>query len=139
MEALNSLLGQLNKFVSSSLTCSMVQMNQFESEQFWQQLVVSPRQLAYLEVHFTNAAEPLSRSLLEAVDASHFSLGDWVEALLVISQWLEAHDLALSIEDQLAYTECACAAAGAGATLSDLPSLVLDLLQAYGCERAVKK
>jgi hypothetical protein len=114
-------------------------MNQLESKQSWPQLAESPRQLAYLEAHFTNAAAPLSRTLLEAVDASHFSLGAWVEALLVLSQWLEARGLVLCIEDQLAYTECACAAAGAGASLSDLPSLVQDLLQAYGCERAVKK
>ena len=114
-------------------------MNQLESKQFWQQQVHSPRHLAYLEAHFINAGEPLSRALLEGVDASHFSVGDWVEALLVMSQWLEAHGLALPMEDQVGYLECACAAAGAGATFSDLPSLVQDLLQAYGCERAVEK
>lgn len=114
-------------------------MHQPELAHTWQQLVDAPHQLAYLETHFSNPAEPLSRSLREAVDASHFSLAQWVEAFLVLGQWLHDRGLMLPIEDQLGYIECACAAAGAGAGLSDLPSLLQELLQAYGCERAVKK
>ena len=53
--------------------------------------------------------------------------------------WLDARSLQLPIEDQLGYICCAGESAGAGANLTHLPPLVADMLEAYGCERAVKK
>jgi hypothetical protein len=113
-------------------------MQEFETTSFWVQFADSPSVLAYLEAHFKNE-DTLQRALLDEADESHFSLHQWVEALVVLSQWLEVHGLHISLEDNIGYVSCAAASAGSGASLSHLPSLVHDLLDQYGCERAVKK
>lgn len=113
-------------------------MLEFETTSFWVQFADSPCVLSYLEAHF-KGADDLQRALLEEADEGVFSLHQWVEALIVLSQWLEVHGLHLSIEDHIGYVSCAVASAGAGANLTHLPSLVEDLLEQYGCERAVKK
>ncbi|MFQ3240453.1 MAG: hypothetical protein ACI9A1_001943 [Lentimonas sp.] len=113
-------------------------MKEFETTGFWVQFADSPNVLSYLEAHF-QGADSLQRALLNEADGSDFSLHQWVEALVVLSQWLEVHGFTLSIEDSLGYVSCACASAGPAAALSHLPSLVHDMLQLYGCDRAVKK
>ena len=40
--------------------------------------------------------------------------------------------------EQIGYVCCAVEAAGAGASLTHLPSLVAEMLEAYGCERATE-
>ena len=113
-------------------------MSEFETSKCWEQFADSPSVLAYLDAHFKGAADLLP-ALLEQVDESDFSLRDWMEALLVLNQWLEERGLNLPISDNIGYVSCAVASAGTGAHLSHLPSLVADLLEQYGCERAVKK
>lgn len=113
-------------------------MSDFETTNCWVQFADSPRVLAYLDAHF-KGAEDLLPALLEQVDESDFSLRDWMEALIVLNQWLEERSLNLPTNDNIGYVSCAVASAGAGAHLSHLPSLVRDLLEQYGCERAVKK
>jgi hypothetical protein len=113
-------------------------MSEFETSKCWEQFANSPSVLAYLDAHF-EGADDLLRALLEEVDESDFSLHDWMEALLVLNQWLEERGLNLPIRDNIGYVSCAVASAGTGAHLSHLPSLVADLLEQYGCERAVKK
>lgn len=113
-------------------------MSEFETSKGWEQFADSPTVLAYLEAHFTGA-DDLQRALLEEVDESVFSLRDWMEALLVLDHWLQERSLNLPISDNVGYVSCAVASAGTGANLSHLPSLVADLLEQYGCERAVKK
>jgi len=113
-------------------------MSDFETTNCWVQFADSPRVLAYLDAHF-KGAEDLLPALLEQVDESDFSLRDWMEALIVLNQWLEERSLNLPTNDNNGYVSCAVASAGAGAHLSHLPSLVHDLLEQYGCERAVKK
>ncbi len=114
------------------------QMPEFETTNCWVQFADSPCVLAYLDIHF-KGADDLLRALLEQVDESAFSLRDWMEALIVLNQWLQERSLNLPINDNIGYVSCAVASAGAGAHLSHLPSLVHDLLEQYGCERAVKK
>ena len=114
------------------------QMPEFEITKCWDEFADSPSVLAYLDAHF-KGAEDLQRALLEEVDESDFSLRDWIEALLVLNQWLEERSLNLPFNDNIGYVSCAGASAGAGAHLSHLPSLVADLLEQYGCERAVEK
>jgi hypothetical protein len=114
------------------------QMPEFETTKCWEEFADSPSLLAYLDAHF-KGAEDLQRALLEEVDESDFSLRDWMEALLVLNQWLEERSLNLPINDNIGYVSCAGASAGTGAHLSHLPSLVADLLEQYGCERAVEK
>lgn len=106
---------------------------------FWTQFADSPDALSYLEAHFRGADEATQLLLLEGTDDSAFSVREWVEALLVLDRWLESRDLALPIEDQIGYVSCAGESAGAGAALSHLPTLVREMLEAYGCERAAKK
>ncbi len=113
-------------------------MQEFEKTNFWVQFADSPSVLAYLQAHFKDE-DAMQHALLDAADESDFSLHQWVEALIVSSQWLEVHCLTLSIEDNIGYVSCAAASAGSGANFSHLPSLVHDLLEQYGCERAVKK
>lgn len=111
-------------------------MGEFDEISFWLQFADSPAISTYLEIHFKHGDEALQRTLLDAVDASDCSLRQWVEALIVLSQWLEVHGLSLSIQDHLSYVACAAAS---GATLSDLSMLVHDFLDQYGCERALKQ
>lgn len=113
-------------------------MPEFETTNCWVQFADCPNVLAYLDAHFKDA-DDLLPALLEQVDESDFSLSDWMEALIVLNQWLEERSLYLPTNDNIGYVSCAAASAGAGAHLSHLPSLVADLLEQYGCERAVKK
>ena len=113
-------------------------MQEFETTSFWVQFADSPCVLPYLEAHF-KGADALQHALLEEADDSAFSLHQWVEALIVLSQWLEVHGFDLSIEDHIGYVSCATVAAGSAVHLTHLPGLVEDLLERHGCERAVKK
>ena len=113
-------------------------MGEFDTTRVWEQFADSPAALAYLEARFKDEAS-LQHVLLEEADDSHFSVQQWVEALIILQQWLGARGLELPVKDSIGYVSCAAAAAGAGASLSDLPSMVDDLLEAYGCDRAVKK
>jgi hypothetical protein len=125
-------------FVLSQDHLNNATMGEFDTTSVWEQFADSPAALAYLEAHFKGEAA-LQHLLLEEVDDSHFSLQQWVEALIVLQQWLGARGLELPLKDSIGYVSCAAAAAGAGASLSHLPSMVDDLLEAYGCDRAVKK
>jgi hypothetical protein len=109
-------------------------------ERIRRQFVDSPQLLAFLEANFIGSvnAAALNALLLNA-DESAFSLPHWVEALCTLRNWLNARGLEMSLEDEIGYVSCAVEAAGAGANLSYLPALVDEMLQAYGCERAVKK
>lgn len=110
------------------------------TEIFRNQLADSPKLLAYLEANFSGTGNALlRRQLLGAVDESTFSLRQWVESLRVVQSWLDTRGLELPIKDQIGYVHCAGESVGSGANLSHLPSLVADMLEAYGCERAVNK
>jgi len=108
-------------------------------ELFVKQFAGSPASLAYMEANFGDADPAIIDALLELVDEGEYSLRDWIEALREIGHWLDAREMEMAMMDQLGYISCASVSAGAGANLSHLPSLVDDMLQMYGCERAVKK
>lgn len=106
---------------------------------FKAQFAHSPQLLSFLEANFAGADNSVARQqLLEATDESDFSLRQWVESLRTVQAWLDARGLEMSTEDQLGYICCAGESAGAGANLSHLPSLVAEMLEAYGCERAAR-
>lgn len=113
-------------------------MNKLGMDAFVAQFADSPAALAYLEATFAGEHTSEQTGLLEAVDASDFSLRQWVEALMVLSQWLDVRQLELSITDQVGYVCCAAEAAVGATNLTYLPSLVEEMLTEYGCERAVK-
>ena len=104
---------------------------------FNEQFADSPQLVAFLEAHFDGSENTLARrQLLEAADESEFSLHQWVESLSIVKTWLDVRGLALAMGEQIGYVCCAGEAAGAGASLTHLPSLVAEMLEAYGCERA---
>ena len=95
--------------------------------------------MAFLEVHFAGIENTsVRRQLLEAVDVSEFSLHQWVESLSIAQAWLDARGLELAMGEQIGYVCCAVEAAGAGASLTHLPSLVAEMRETYGCERATE-
>lgn len=110
------------------------------AESFKEQFAGSPQLLSFLEANFSGPDNAEARELLLTTsDESTFSLRQWVEGLRTIRAWLDARGLELPAGDEIGYVCCAGEAAGAGANLTSLPALVSDMLEAYGCERAVKK
>ena len=104
---------------------------------FNEQFADSPQLVVFLEAHFNGIENnSVRRQLLEAVDVGEFSLQQWVESLSIVHSWLDARGLELAMAEQIGYVCCAGEAAGAGASLTHLPSLVAEMLEAYGCERA---
>lgn len=91
----------------------------------------------YVSAKFSE--ETLLRKLLTAVDHSAFGAADWVEAQFLLSEWLDERGLNLSAEDQINYVGCVAEAGAVGMGMEDLPSLMREMLAAYGCERAIKK
>lgn len=109
-------------------------------EIFQEQFADSPKLLAYLEANFSGGENVALRGqLLEAADESSFSLRQWVESLRTLQSWLDARSLEMPVADQIGYVSCAGESAGSGSNLTHLPALVADMLETYGCERAVKK
>lgn len=109
-------------------------------EVFREQFGDSPKLLAYLEANINGVAKAdQRRRLLEAADESAFPLRQWVESLRALQSWLDARGLEMPVDDQIGYVCCADESAGAGANMTQLPALVADMLEAYGCERAVKR
>ena len=106
---------------------------------FNQQFADSPKLVVLLEAYFAGVENTEARhQLLEATDESEFSLHQWVDSLSVVIAWLDSRGLELAMEEQIGYICCAGEAAGAGANLTHLPSLVAEMLETYGCERATR-
>ena len=99
----------------------------------------SPIALAYLDANFRENDGEAIRRLVASVDESNYSLRQWVESLMVMGQWLDVRGRALPLEDQVGYVCCAAEASAASSTMTHLPDLVGEMLEAYGCERAVEK
>lgn len=109
-------------------------------ESFKKQFADSPQLLAFIEANYSGSdASEARERLLSSCDESHYSLRQWVEALRALRAWLDARSLEMSAIDEIGYVCCAGDAAGAGANLTPLPAIVSEMLEAYGCERAVKK
>lgn len=115
-------------------------MSEEKTSRLWREAGESPAIAAYVEANFSGSSvQSLERQLLEQVDASDFSLREWLDGLVLLTQWLEARGLELGVADQIGYVNCAAEAAGAGSGLSRLPSLVEEMLDDFGCERAAPK
>jgi hypothetical protein len=112
-------------------------MKEIGPNSFLSQFADSPARLAWVEAYLPD--EQSVRALLEAVDESPYSLRQWVDAFIVLGQWLDARGLRASFQAQLGYLGCACEAAGAGASLTTLSAVVAEMLGDYGFECAVKK
>lgn len=112
-------------------------MKNLGTEKFKREFADSPKVIAFLEANFQEADSPEWCALIDAADESQFSLRQWVESLIVIGHWLDAHKMDMSMTDQIGYVFCAGESAGAAANLEHLPDLVEAMLKQYGCERAV--
>lgn len=110
------------------------------AEAFKKQFAGSPHLLAFLEANFSGSENAEAREqLLSSTDESDFNLRQWVEALRTLRAWLDARGLEMATEDEIGYVCCAGASAGSGANLSSLPAIVSEMLEAYGCDRAVRR
>lgn len=106
---------------------------------FNEQFADSPKLVALLEAYFAGVENAeVWHQLLEATDESEFSLHQWVDSLSIVIAWLDSRGLELAMKEQIGYICCAGEAAGAGANLTHLPSLVSEMLETYGCERATR-
>jgi hypothetical protein len=106
---------------------------------FNEQFADSPKLVDLLEAYFTGDGNTEVRhQLLEAIDESEFSLHQWVDSLSIVIAWLDNRGLELAMKEQIGYVCCAGEAAGVGANLTHLPSLVAEMLETYGCERATR-
>ena len=106
---------------------------------FNEQFADSPKLVALLEANFAGVENAeIWHQLLEATDESEFSLHQWVDSLSIVIAWLDSRGLELAMKEQIGYVCCAGEAAGAGANLTHLPSLVTEMLETYGCERATR-
>lgn len=112
-------------------------MKEIGTENFLRQFADSPARLAWVEACLSDQASV--RAVLAAVDESPYSLRQWVDAFIIVGQWLDARGLHASFLDQLGYVSCACEATGAGANLTTLTAVVSEMLDDYGFECAVKK
>jgi hypothetical protein len=110
-------------------------MKKIGTDSFLKQFADSPAQLAWVEAYL--ADRDSVHALLEAVDESPYSLRQWVDAFVVLGQWLDARNSRASFQDQLGYLGCACEAAGAGANLTPLSVVVSEMLDDYGFDCAV--
>lgn len=97
----------------------------------------SPERLAWAEAHLSDQAS--ARAVLDAADDSPYGLGQWVDAFILLGQWLEARGRRATLADQLGYVGCACEAAGSGAQLTTLPATVREMLDEYGFDCATEE
>lgn len=105
-------------------------------EPLFRKLSNSPKRLSWVEAYLLEQ-ESVS-ALLDAVDESPYGLGQWIDAFIVVGQWMEVRGLRASFQEQLGYVGCACEAAGTGANLTTLPGIVSEMLDEYGFEGAVE-
>ena len=106
---------------------------------FNEQFANSPKLVVLLETYFAGVENTeVWHQLLEATDESEFSLHQWVDSLSIVTAWLDSRGLELAMKEQIGYVCCVGEAAGAGANFTHLPSLVAEMLETYGCERATR-
>ena len=106
---------------------------------FLRHLSDSPHLLSFMEANFNGENKAVRERLGELVDESDYELRDWIQSLSIIGHWLDSHSMQMPLDDQVGYVCCAVEAIGAGATFEDLPNIVREMLEKYGCDRAVKK
>jgi hypothetical protein len=90
----------------------------------------SPAKIAWIEAYLSDQGTLMA--LLDAVDDSPYSLSQWIDAFIVVGQWMEVRGLRASFGDQLGYVHCACESAGTGANLTTLSAVVSEMLDDYG-------
>lgn len=106
-------------------------------EIFKQEVARDPALVHYLEKKFRETGTGLVERLLAEADETPFPLDQWAEALQALDHWLDSAGLSLPLADQVGYVSCAAEVGTAGSALTQLPQQVEEMLEAFGCERAV--
>ncbi len=86
---------------------------------------------------FPNHIVSFSR-LAKSVDASPYSLAEWIEAIEDFYAWLKEHKSVSDLRTMLGYLECAVAAIQNKPTPPPLRELLNDMLIMYGYDGAKK-
>jgi len=108
-------------------------------ELFIQHLSDSPQLIAFAEANLIGCNESVLERLGQLVDESDYELRQWVQSLSILGHWLESHSLQMAMDDQIGYVSCSVEALGSGTIYQDLPTIIQEMLDKYGCDLAVKK
>lgn len=101
-----------------------------------QQLVEAyPEKKAQLLKYFQFETEALGAFVL-AVDECDFPLGEWIDALDTMTEWLSKRGQVMSLSDKLQYLNCATEIMTQGAHWENFASAIREILERYGCEHA---
>lgn len=100
---------------------------------------VTPRLEDYVATRLSGDDGVLLDLLLSEAEESPYPLQQWLEALLLVDQWLNEYGLLLSLENQIGYVACSAQAGSAYATLTQLSVQVAEMLESYGCDAAQSK
>jgi hypothetical protein len=111
-------------------------MKEIDIQILCEQFADSPARLAWFEANLAGADSSWIQGFLRDVDDSEFPFGQWIDALIVLGQWMDARALKADLEDQVGYVHCA--SASGGANLVPLSAVLEDMLETYGFERAEK-
>jgi len=76
-------------------------------EAFRSHFADSPTAAAYVDAVFGPADASLRAEFAETVDESVFPPRQWVSALRVMGEWLDARGLDLALRDRIGYLSCA--------------------------------
>lgn len=95
---------------------------------------------SFLKVHFSGLENTdVRRLLLDSIDESFFSEKEWIDALKKLHAWLEVRGLEMGPENAIRYISCVEEAVCSSSNLIQLSTALAEMLETYGCERAVKK
>ncbi len=100
---------------------------------------VTPRLEGYVATHFSGDDGALLDLLLSEAEESPYPMQQWLEALILVDQWLNERGLSLPLENQIGYVACSAEAGSAYATLTQLSVQVAEMLENYGCDTAQSK
>ena len=116
---------------------SMNEKDRTMQAQMTNHLAGHPDLIAYAGENLVD--DVMVKKLLTFVDESAFSLIDWMNAFLELSNWLDHRALDLDWDNRINYVSCVAEAGASGMGLEDLSSMIREMLATYGCEQAVKK
>ena len=111
-------------------------MKRFDSDGIREQFGDAPTLVAWIEAHLNEHGGTFSTTLTDAVDESPFALRQWVEALVVMGEWLQSRRHEADLDDQIGYVGCAGASVSSHPREESLPFLVEEMLAQYGFDRA---
>jgi hypothetical protein len=93
----------------------------------------SPKQLLVILDYLGKQRENVY-PLFERIDASPYSLTDWLEAIESFHDWISSHGQSTTLQNLSGYIECCTEAAANTPSEPSLQSTVIDMLEQYGFE-----